>query len=1173
MNPTDNGITETTEVAVAQSQDTDQRSAHLIAGIGASAGGLDAFKKFFSAMPSDSGIAFVLVQHLDPEYDSALAEILAELTEMPVKRATDGTVAQPNTVAVIPPNSILKIEKGVLRVVSPETVAARRSAIDIFLTSLAEDQAENAVAIILSGYGSDGTAGVAAVKERGGFTISEAEFDHQAKLGMPRSAASTGLVDRVLKIEEMPAALLELARFKATLPDFRSPEAQSDAAGELNTICAILNSRLGRDFSDYKANTLIRRVRRRMQVLRVQSVGEYIEQLRSRADEPELLFREFLIGVTRFFRDPSTFDALAATVVRTIVADHSVDGAPIRVWVCGCATGEEAYSLAILFKEELLRAESRANAVIFATDVDERAITFARAGLYTDAIEADLSTERLRKFFISEGARYRVSKTIRDMCVFSVHDLVKDPPFSKLDLVSCRNLLIYFGLRLQRRVIATFHYSLRPHGVLWFGPSEGMVSNARLFAVMDKRGRLFRRLDVASDMQLPAMRTRSVQSGDAHHAEADAVDSEIARIIAPHTPAHILVDRRLDIHKFSGPIAKFLEPAGGSAKLNVSRLLHRALRAPAGTLVRRAIESQRVAHDQFQVDVSGARIVIDLVAEPVAVPIAGELCALLVFRELGRVESSVAVANVVTDGETETQRELIAAREKLQTITEELATANEELQSSNEEFQSVNEELHSTVEELETSKEELQSINEELHTVNAELNSRAENLQRINSDLNNLFESTSIATLFLDRDMRIRRFTPAVTEIFNIREGDEERPITDFACRLARASIVDEARTVLHTLIPKEWEADSEDERNTYLVRIKPYRAANNVIDGTVITMLDISDRKRLEGDRAHLAAIVRYSEDAIISHDLEGRITSWNRGAERIFGYTDEEMIGEPMSKLLAEHQLDEWPTYLNRLRAGESISDLDVSRTTKNNRRIDVSLKISPVGNERGEIVGASAVARDISERKVAEERTNLLMAELDHRVKNLLAVVGSIVSQTLKVQQAPESIQREIEGRISAVARAQNLMTRSGGFEGSLQKLISAELAPYPNVSITADGGGDVWLCPQASVTLGLALHELATNAAKYGALSVPAGQTEVSWRVANVGDHMELAIRWIERGGPPSKPPTRRGFGSTLIERTLAHQLDAVVQRDFLESGLHCHIRIPLLPEVGRIEPAS
>ena len=1164
------------EPAVVQAPEKPhERPGHLIVGLGASAGGLQAFKSFFTAMPADSGMAFVLIQHLDPEYSSALAEILSEFTSMPVSQASDGTVAAPNTVTVIPPNAILKIEHGVLRMAHPETPTARRSSVDTFLTSLADDQGDNAVAIILSGYGSDGTIGVAAIKERGGFTMSEAEFDHHAKSGMPKSAASAGFVDQVLKIPEMPAALLEHAKFRRTFEEpLESKGSKSDLADPLNTICAVLNSRLGRDFTEYKSSTLIRRVRRRMQVHRVQEMREYIECLRTRPEEPELLFQEFLIGVTRFFRDAALFETLRTTIVRSIIGDQARDGTPIRIWVCGCATGEEAYSLAILFREELLRAESRRAVTIFATDIDDRAIAHARAGLYSDAIEADISTERLAQFFAREGSRYRVVKQVREMCVFSTHDLVKDPPFSKLDLVSCRNLLIYFAPRLQRRVLTTFHYSLKPAGTLWLGPSEAIVNSARLFKVIDKKGRLFRRLNVANDLVLPD-RPRTPAVATVHQAETQALDQEISRLMTPHTPAHMVVDARLDIHKFSGPVARFLEPASGNAKLNVMRLLHGALRSPAATLVRRAIDTQSSAQESVSVVIAGKPATVNLIVEPIATTIVGEQCVLLVFHEpKGDSTHVMAPSFVPGDGDDHTQRELIAAREKLQTITEELATANEELQSSNEEFQSVNEELHSTVEELETSKEELQSINEELHTVNAELSSRAESLVRTNSDLNNLFENTSIATIFMDVECRIRRFTPMVTEIFNIREGDEGRPLADFASRLVGPSIVHDAESVLRTLASVERELHSADGKRTFLIRIKPYRTTSNVIDGTVITLVDISERQRLERDRAHLAAIVQSSEDAIISHDLVGNITSWNHGAQLIYGYVENEVLGKPMSLLLADHQIDDWTKFLARLRAGESIANLDVRRTTKDNRRIDVSLKISPIRDDDGAIVGASAVARDISERKAAEERASLLMAELDHRVKNILAVAGSVVTQTLKSDAPLETLRREIEGRIIAMARAQSVLTGQGGVESSVNDLIEAELTPFKanrNVVVSTDATGDVLLSSQASLSLGLALHELATNAAKYGALSAESGLLEVSWSLTKGERGPQLTLIWSESGGPAVEPPSRRGFGSKLIELSLERGLGANVLREFRTSGLHCVIEVPLHSDVGRWQP--
>ncbi len=1116
-------------------------------------------------------MAFVLVQHLDPDYNSALAGIISECTVMPVVKAADGTVAAPNTVSVIPQNAILKIEGGVLRVALPETPTARRSSIDTLLVSLAQDQGENAIGIILSGFGSDGTIGIEAIKEGGGLTLSEAAFDHRAKFGMPQSATAGGFVDYVLQPQEMPARLLEYRDFKSKANHGLSEASGTGGPNHLVTICAVLNSRLGRDFGQYKSSTLMRRVRRRMQVLHIEDPSEYITKLRELPNEPDLLFREILIGVTRFFRDPAMFEALAETVLPDLISNGSPDQ-PIRVWVAGCATGEEAYSLAILFKNALSLAESPRKVTIFATDIDDRAVTVARAGLYSDAIESDLTVTQLEQHFLKEGSRYRIAKHIRDMCVFSTHDLVKDPPFSKLDMISCRNLLIYFESSLQQRVISTFHYGLKANGLLWLGPSETIAASARLFKSLDKRSRTFRRLEVATQIpQSPPSSRRSITSPAQLSAEADSIEAQATRLIAQYTPAYIVFDGQHEIQRFSGPVAKFMEPASGGASLNLFRMLHAQLRPPVRSLVRKALEEQRSFHEQVTFQVSGKAHAVNLIAEPMTEPVGGQRCLLLAFQEITPDAASSVLEKSdhnlpYVDAE---HGELIAAREKLQTITEELETANEELQSSNEEFQSVNEELHSTVEELETSKEELQSINEELHTVNAELNNRADSLVRSNSDLANLFDSTSVATLFLDNGSHIRRFTPAITEIFNVREGDEGRLISDFSSRLAGSALTQDIATVLRDLGSLEREAESEDGEGSYLVRVKPYRDLNNVIDGVVITLIDISDRKKLERDQAHLAAIVASSEDAIISHDLEGTITSWNAGAEKIYGYTASEMIGQPMSTLLDDVQIDEWPENLVRLRQGNPVTNIDISRVTKGDRVIYVSLTISPMRDAQGVIIGASAVARDIAMRKIAEQHTEMLMAELDHRVKNILAVVSSVVTQTLNAGGSAFAAKAEIEGRIQAISRAHGLLTELGGVEGSLSELVATELRPFKQRTNVTMSGDDIVLTSRANLSMALAIHELATNSVKYGALSTEEGHLDVTWRVTGTAEKPDLEILWLETAGPPVVPPASRGYGTKLIELSLVRGLTAKVNREFLEVGVRCHISVPLTHDIGRI----
>jgi two-component system CheB/CheR fusion protein len=1141
---------------------------HVIVGIGASAGGLQAFRSFFGAMPDDIGMAFVLVQHLDPNYASALAEIVGEFTTMPVVKAVDGTVAAANTVSVIPPNAILKIENGILRVAKPESTTARRSSIDTFLASLAKDQGDRAVGIILSGFGSDGTIGIAAIKEAGGLTLSQAEFDHQAKAGMPESAVAGGFVDNVLQPQEMPERLQEHLTFLARLTDDPIGIAETTDSGDaLTTICSVLHSRLGRDFGQYKRSTLRRRVYRRMHALRIDDINLYIEELRKLPDEPELLFREILIGVTRFFRDPEIFSTLAKTVLPELLTSGD-PREPLRVWVAGCATGEEAYSLAILFKEVFEATEFSRPVTIFATDVDDRAVNFARAGLYPDIIEADISSERLERHFTRESNRYRVAKHIREMCVFSAHDLVKDPAFSKLNMISCRNLLIYFEPSLQQRVITTFHYALRTDGVLWLGPSESISTHAKLFKALDKRRRIFGRLPaLVASPRLPPSRGSSAIMQPSDTSDTQGLDAQAARIAAQLAPAYIVVDGQSEIQRFSGPIAKFLEPMTGSASFNLFRMLHTDLRVPCRALLRKVVEGEGRVQELASLTIGGRTEELNLIAEAVGEGPGGQTFVLIAFQELPQVLQKRLERGASGDS-SPSNSELLETRERLQTISEELETANEELQSSNEEFQSVNEELHSTVEELETSKEELQSMNEELHTVNAELSNRAENLSRSNSDLANLFDSTSIATLFLDNRLCIRRFTPAVTEIFNLRPGDEGRPLTELASRLAGDDLPRDVENVFRNLGQVEREVESEDGSSTFLLRVKPYRDLSNVIDGVVITLVDISERKKLDRDRARLAAIVEFSDDAIISHDLNGSITSWNAGAERMFGYSSQDIVGNPMATLLADDQADEWPATLNRLRAGEVISSLDVNRTTQKGRQIHASLKISPIQNAEGTIVGASAVARDIAERVEAQQRANLLLAELDHRVKNILAVVSAVVMQSLKSDAALSDTKREIEGRITAIARAHGLLQAHKGVEGSLEAIVRTELAPYEQGNFTINGDSVV-LTSKSTLIFALAIHELATNAAKYGSLSTPSGRLAVTWKVRNEPSGSTLEIDWLETGGPPVRAPARRGFGTRLIEQSLERGLSAKVERDFLESGVRCSIHLPFPQDVGRL----
>jgi two-component system CheB/CheR fusion protein len=564
----------------------------LVVGIGASAGGLDAFKAFFAHMPSDSGMAFVLVQHLSPDHKSMLVDLVGKATAMTVTEAEDGKSLDANCVHVIPPDATLTIKDRVLRVVMPAPPRQHRRPIDTFFASLAEDQGENAVCIVLAGTGSDGALGLRVVKEHGGLTLAQALFDHSAMSGMPSSAAATGLVDHVMPVEEMPARLIEYQRHLSQVADRKDDDGiRRDTTAHLATISALLRAKIGHDFSQYKEKTVLRRIQRRMQVLHMEAVPAYISRLREEPSELDLLFRELLIGVTQFFRDPDAFEALQASVIPKLLEGKRADD-QVRVWVPGCATGEEVYSIAILVKEEMER-KMPLSVQIFGTDIDDAAVAIARAGRYKTPLTG-VSPERLERWFAEEGAEHCPTKAVREMCVFSTHSLVKDPPFSKLDLISCRNLLIYLDADLQDRVLRTFHYALRPGGVLFLGSSEGLSRNARLFATLDKKHRVFQRRDAEAALPafpptVPVIRTqvhsaaaRAVPSGE------DRIDKSARRALEKYSPVYVVIDKNHEILRFSGSEAgRYLGPSPGTASLNLFDILRKPLRS----VVRAAVQT------------------------------------------------------------------------------------------------------------------------------------------------------------------------------------------------------------------------------------------------------------------------------------------------------------------------------------------------------------------------------------------------------------------------------------------------------------------------------------------------------------------------------------------------------------------------------------------------------
>jgi two-component system CheB/CheR fusion protein len=1030
----------------------------LIVGIGASAGGLNAFKSFLSNMPTDSGMAFVLIQHLSPDHKSMLTDLLSKATIMPVVEAEDGMSVEANRVFVIPPDSTLTLIDRRLQVTRPAPPRERRRPIDTFFSSLAHDQGENAVCIVLAGTGSDGTLGLKQIKENGGLTLAQGEFDHTAMTGMPQSATATGLVDHVLQVEEMPAKLMDYQRHLFGVSEHKDGDGtRNDAAEHLASIVALLRIKIGHDFSKYKEKTVIRRIQRRMQVLQIETVPQYLSRLREDPHQVELLFRELLIGVTEFFRDPDAFDALRPVAIEKFLDRMGADN-DVRIWVPACATGEEAYSIAILVKEVMEQRGVAYHVQIFGTDIDDNAVAFARSGRYRKT--TGISPQRLARWFTADDDEFFPIREIREMCVFSAHSVVKDPPFSRLNLISCRNLLIYMDVDLQDRVLRTFHYALKSDGVLFLGPSEGVTRHAKLFAVLDKKHHIFQRRD--ADARFPNMPfTRAAHSPPSPVGGAsplsngdDRIDRSARRALVKYSPAYVVIDRHENIIRYSGgEVGRYLEPSTGAASLNLFSNLRKTLRP----IVRAALQTV-LATDESAVR-DGVTIKIDdrfhnvaVIVEPISDGAADASLFVVAFRDGGPNTGGTSETNPSeTDASSirGAEHELRTVRTQLQSTIDELETANEEMKSAAEEYQSVNEELQSTNEELETSKEEMQSINEELQTVNAEMASKNDTLIRLNSDLKNLLDSTQIATIFLDNAFRVKSYTSGITDIFPLREGDRGRPITDIVSLLVYEDLKRDMTAVLRDLATVEREVSLKGGGATFIMRVRPYRTVDNVIDGVVMTFVDITQRK--------------------------------------------------------------------------------------------------------------------------ASEEQTALLLAELDHRVRNILAIVSSVITQTLKNSPTPALFARAMEGRISAIARAHSVLTQRGGGDGaSLRDLLATELAPYDrgpqSVSIA---GINITLTPRAGLSLALAFHELASNAAKYGALSSNSGSLAVSWTVDRTSGTM-LNFIWAETGGPPiAGPPSQRGFGSTLIERTLSHEMDAVVRQEFRPLGLYCTIDIPLMDDIGQV----
>ena len=977
------GTGEPLESADARSAATDI-TAPIIVGIGASAGGLEALERLFRTLPDRTGMAFVVVQHLSPDFKSLMDELLARHTGMAIHRVEDGMPVEPDSVYLIPPRKEMIVADGRLLLTDKAPQRDLSLPIDHFFRSLAQDAGARAVAIVLSGTGSDGSRGVRDVHDAGGLVIVQrpesAQFD-----GMPKSAEDTGVADLLLAPEEMPEHLVANAARVRDLVPLPSADLVPDGAG---SIFRALRDEYGIDFSYYKPNTVGRRIERRQAMAQLPRLDDYAARLRNDPSERNALYRDLLIGVTRFFRDPEAFGHLERDVLPELLARRTEDD-ELRIWVAGCATGEEAYSLAILLDERMRLLSRRPNVKIFASDAHRASLETASAGVYREDQLADVTPSRLERYFVKRADGWHVSSDLRQMIVFTVHNVIRDAPFTRLDMITCRNLLIYFQQPVQKRVLSLFHFGLRTGGVLFLGPSEGTGDLGDEFEDLDGRWKIFRkRRDVRlpADMRQPlppALPGRATTLPQRTGSPEQVLGFVYESLLERNLPDGVLIDdRRRLVHAF-GNAARLLSIPKGRGTSDLLELVRPELRIPLAGALQRALEDRAaISHPPIRVELPGEAVRVRLTVEPIvnrqshvthfhvsfapAEPSAEDAAP----PEMARESDSGALV-------TSLEAELALTRENLQATVEELETSNEELQASNEELVASNEELQST-------NEELHSVNQELYTVNAEYQKKIQELTELTADMDGLLRSTDIGTIFLDENLCIRKFTPQIARTFDLLPQDVGRRIDSFSHNVRYAELTSSLESVLESGEPIEREVQDQ-HGSWFFLRILPYRARGHVT-GVVLSLIDVSLLKRAEARLEQMSAIVQSSEDAIVGIDLAGRVTTWNQGAERLYGYSPDEALDTPLADLLrpegddARDAADDVPPdALARMRAGlPAAHEVETRRRRKDGALVDVLLSCSAIRDESSALVGMSVVARDVSARKAAEreqaERTRL-------------------------------------------------------------------------------------------------------------------------------------------------------------------------------------------------------
>lgn len=923
-----------------------------IAGIGASAGGLSALQEMVGKIPPDSGFCYVIIQHLAPDHPSIMDQLLEPHTSLPIDKIKDGMSAKPNQIFIIPPGPMLTIEDGVFKL-HDRTDHGVRTPIDRFFNSLAEYAGRQAYCVVLSGTGTDGTNGLRDIKAKGGFAIVQEQGSARFP-GMPNSAKATGLVDFVLKPRDIPAHLIDIQTHRRKLETNKDQsELHREIKTNLDTIYDLLRIEHGDDFSAYKTGTIIRRIERRMLLLRYQTIDAFIELLQKESDERARLRQDFLIGVTHFYRDPSVWDHMRAMVLLPILANG---GDSVRIWVPGCSTGEEAYTIAILMREIMQEAGDRRTIQIFGTDIDQAALLQARKGIYPPSAISEVPEDLVEKYFSSTTEGFQIAPMIREMCVFAPHNLLQDPPFSRIDLISCRNVLIYLSTEVQNDLFPRFHYALKPSGYLLLGPSESLGSQDRFFSNLERQSRIYQRNDdealgfsslesgvrgIQSRRRLPSgLRDQDFDNrtkAKSQNIETIAEDFFLRQVAPPFA----VVDENMTIRYLSETMSTFVKPTGGVPSSELDQFITRELRLPTRAAITEVVETGDIATElNIVVTIAGERKLFDLIARPII----GHQNLFMVSVNEVRVQKSADLSSPDMRSKTDRElleRELTVARQQVRTLNLDYESTEQELRSSNEELLSMNEELQSSNEELETSREELQSINEELETINAELTENNTKLVEANSDLKNLFESTDVATLFLDSLNHLRRFTPQAKTLLSVRERDLGRPITDLSSRIDFDALEADIETVAKDLQPIEREIDIDTTNETFILRVRPYRTTEDRIDGCVITFFDITTRKKYEKQLADNAQQLAqqyaelktlYDQAPVGLSLIDGnfRYLRINERLAEINGFTPEEHIGKTQAEMVEDINAKIYDIQKKVLETGIPATGIEVRGTT---------------------------------------------------------------------------------------------------------------------------------------------------------------------------------------------------------------------------------------------------